>query len=78
VYRFLRALGAEVVGMSRVPETIVAVHEGMRVFGLSVITDMCLPDALEPADAEAIVAIAEGAAPRLRALVRGVLRHLAR
>jgi purine-nucleoside phosphorylase len=77
-YRFLRALGADVVGMSTVPETIVAVHEGMRVFGLSVITDMCLPDALEPADAEAIVAIAEGAAPRLRALVRGVLRHLAR
>jgi purine-nucleoside phosphorylase len=50
----------------------------MRVCGLSVHTDKCLPDALEPADAEAIVAIAEGAAPRLRALVRGVLRHLAR
>jgi purine-nucleoside phosphorylase len=76
-YRFLRAIGADVVGMSTVPETIVAVHEGMRVFGLSVVTDMCLPDALEPADADAIVAVAGAAAPRLRALVRGVLRHLA-
>lgn len=76
-YRFLRAIGADVVGMSTVPETIVAVHEGMRVFGLSVVTDMCLADALEPADVETIVAVAGAAAPRLRALVRGVLRHLA-
>lgn len=76
-YRFLRALGADVVGMSTIPETIVAVHEGMRVFGLSVVTDMCLPDALEPADAEAIVEVAAAAAPRLAALVHGVLRHLA-
>jgi purine-nucleoside phosphorylase len=73
-YRFLRAIGADVVGMSTVPETIVAVHEGMRVFGLSVVTDMCLADALEPADVETIVAVAGAAAPRLRALV---LRHLA-
>ncbi|MEZ5332079.1 MAG: purine-nucleoside phosphorylase, partial [Thermoanaerobaculia bacterium] len=58
-YRFLRALGADVVGMSTVPETLVAVHGGMRVFGVSVVTDMCLPDALEPADATEIVRVAQ-------------------
>ena len=76
-YRFLRAIGADVVGMSTVPETIVAVHEGMRVFGLSVVTDMCLPDALEPAEVEEIIRIAGVAAPKMSALVRGVLAHLA-
>lgn len=74
-YRFLRAIGADVVGMSTVPETITAVHAGMRVFGMSIVTDMCLPDALEVADAEAIVAVAAAAAPRLRALVGAVLEH---
>ena len=76
-YRFLRAIGADVVGMSTVPETIVAVHEGMRIFGLSVVTDMCLPDALEPADADQIVSVAGAAAPKMSALVRGVLAHWA-
>ena len=74
-YRLLRWIGADVVGMSTVPETLAAVHGGMRVFGVSVVTDMCLPDALEPADAEAIVRVAEAAAPKLEALVLGVLRH---
>jgi purine-nucleoside phosphorylase len=74
-YRFLRAVGADVVGMSTVPEVIVAVHCGMRVFGVSVITDMCLPDALEPADVEKIIAIAGAAEPKLRALVTGVLAY---
>jgi purine-nucleoside phosphorylase len=74
-YRLLRQLGADVVGMSTVPETLAAVHGGMRVFGVSVVTDRCLPDALEPADAEEIVRVAEAAAPRLEALVLGVLRH---
>jgi len=76
-YRFLRAIGADVVGMSTVPETIVAVHEGMKVFGLSVVSDMCLPDALVAADAAEIVRVAAEAAPKMRALVRGVLAHLA-
>ncbi len=54
----LRAIGADVVGMSTVPEVIVAVHEGMRVLGISIITDQCLPDALEPADITRIIATA--------------------
>ena len=72
-YRFLRMIGADVVGMSTVPEVIVAVHAGMRCVGFSVITDMCLPDALEPADVPKIIAIANDAEPRLTTLVTGVL-----
>ena len=75
-YRMLRALGADVVGMSTVPEVIVALHGGMRVLGLSIITDRCLPDALEPASLETIIATAAEAEPRLTALVRGVLEAL--
>jgi purine-nucleoside phosphorylase len=75
-YRMLRALGADVVGMSTVPEVIVAVHAGMRVLGLSIITDQCLPDALEPANVATIIATAGRAEPRLTALVRGVLERL--
>jgi len=74
-YRFLRMIGADVVGMSTVPEVIVAVHCGLRVFGLSVITDMCLPDALEAAVVEEIIAVANSAEPKLRALVMGILAH---
>lgn len=75
-YRMLRSLGADVVGMSTVPEVIVAVHGGMRVLGVSIITDQCLPDALEPASLERIIAVANGAEPRLTALVRGVVERL--
>jgi len=75
-YRLLRACGADLVGMSTVPEVIVAVQTGMRVLGLSIITDRCLPDALEPASLERIVAVARDAEPRLSALVRGVLAGL--
>jgi purine-nucleoside phosphorylase len=75
-YRFLRAIGADVVGMSTVPEVIVAIHSGMQVLGLSIITDMCLPDALEPATLDRIVATANKAEPNLTALVRGVLEGL--
>jgi len=74
-YRMLRAMGADVVGMSTVPEVIVAVHGGMRVMGVSIITDACLPDALEPADITRIIATARGAEPRLAALVTGVLER---
>jgi purine-nucleoside phosphorylase len=74
-YRFLRQIGADVVGMSTVPEVIVAVHAGLRTVGLSVVTDMCLPDALKPADVSEIIAIANAAEPKLRELVTGVLQH---
>src|SRR2546422_166808 len=75
-YRMLRTLGADVVGMSTVPEVITAVHLGMRVLGVSIITDQCLPDALEPATVERIIAVARAAEPKLTALIRGVLeRH---
>ncbi|MCH2124784.1 MAG: purine-nucleoside phosphorylase, partial [Pirellulaceae bacterium] len=72
-YRFLRTIGADVVGMSTVPEVIVAVHSGLRVVGFSVVTDLCFPDALEPANVEKIIAIANSAEPNLRTLVLGVL-----
>src|SRR5438105_5904732 len=72
-YRFLRAIGADVVGMSTVPEVIVAVHSSLRVLGLSVITDICLPDALEPVVLEDILATAAVAEKKLRALVRRVV-----
>jgi purine-nucleoside phosphorylase len=75
-YRFLRMIGADCVGMSTVPEVIVAVHAGMRVLGLSVVTDRCLPDALKPARIEEIIATANAAEPKLSAIVKGVLKTL--
>jgi purine-nucleoside phosphorylase len=73
-YRFLRGIGADVVGMSTVPEVIVAVHAGLEVLGISVITDMCLPDALEVATVEKILAVARSAEPKLRAIVTQAVR----
>jgi purine-nucleoside phosphorylase len=75
-YRFLRAIGADVVGMSTVPEVIVAVHSKMRVLGISVITDTCLPDALEPVSLPDIIKTANDAEPNLRLLVRRVVEDL--
>lgn len=72
-YRFLRSIGADVVGMSTVPEVIVAKHCGLRAVGFSIITDMCLPDALQPADVGRIIATANAAEPKLTKLVLGVL-----
>ena len=74
-YRFLRLIGADVVGMSTVPEVLAAVHAGMRILGLSIVTDMCLPDALEPADISRILAHAASAEPKLRKIVLGILAH---
>ena len=73
-YRFLRQIGADVVGMSTIPEVIVAVHAGLRTVGLSVVTDMCLPDALKPAVVSEIIAIANEAEPKLTTLVCGILK----
>ncbi len=75
-YRMLRAIGADVVGMSTVPEVITAVHLGMKVLGVSIITDQCLPDALVPTSVEQIIAVARAAEPALTDLVRGMLERL--
>jgi purine-nucleoside phosphorylase len=75
-YRFLRWAGADVVGMSLVPETIAAVHGGQRVLALNVVTDACLPDDLHPVDIPDILAVAGRAAPVLIRLVTGIVRRL--
>jgi purine-nucleoside phosphorylase len=75
-YRFLRGIGADVVGMSTVPEALVAVHAGMKVMGFSIVTDMCLPDALSPVSHEEIVAVAQEAEIKLRTIVKKVLERL--
>jgi purine-nucleoside phosphorylase len=75
-YRFLRGIGADVVGMSTVPENIVGVHMGMRVLAFSIITDECFPDALEPVDVPAIIKTANETEPKLRALMKGVIARL--
>jgi purine-nucleoside phosphorylase len=72
-YRFLRTIGADTVGMSSVPENLVAVHGGMKVIGLQVITDACFPDNLKPANVEEIIKVANDAQPHLTALVTGFL-----
>jgi purine-nucleoside phosphorylase len=75
-YRFLRTIGADVVGMSTVPEVIVARHGGMRVLGLSIVTDECFPDALQPVDVTEIIRVAGEAEPRLTEIIRRTVRHL--
>ncbi len=75
-YRFLRGIGADVVGMSTVPEVIAAVHMSMRVLGVSIITDACLPDALQAVDVAHIIAIAAAAEPDLTRLVSAVLERM--
>jgi purine-nucleoside phosphorylase len=75
-YRMLRLLGADVVGMSTVPEVIVAGHQGMRTVGISIITDQCLPDALEPAEIARIIATAGRAEPQLTRLVTTLVERL--
>ena len=74
--RFLRSIGADAVGFSTVVETIAAVHAGMQVLGLSVITNMCLPDALMPASVPEIIALAQETSPRLEALISEVLTRM--
>ena len=74
--RFLKTIGADAVGLSTVPEAIAAVHGGMAILGFSVITNMNLPDRLKPARVEEIIAVAERTAPRLQAIIRGVVGKL--
>ena len=75
-YRMLRLLGADVVGMSTVPEAIAAVHCGIRCLTFVIITDRCLPDALEPANIQKIIAAANSAEPKLTALLTKLLPKL--
>lgn len=75
-YRYLRLLGADVVGMSTVPEVIAAVHMGMEVLGISVITDECFPDALEPIDIEQVLEAAAMAEPKMTRVIIRVLEKL--
>lgn len=75
-YRFLRFCGADSVGMSTVPENIVAVHSGMEVLGISVITDECFPDALKPVNVQEIIDVASKAEPKLTLLMKEVIAQL--
>jgi purine-nucleoside phosphorylase len=75
-YRFLRQIGGDVVGMSTVPEVITAVHMGMKVLGISVITDECFPDALKPVEMKEILEAADMAEPKMTTVIMGVLAKL--
>lgn len=75
-YRFLRLIGADAVGMSTVPENIVAVHMGVQVLGFSIITDECFPDALQPANVQEIIAVAGATEPKLTAIMKSVVERL--
>ena len=75
-YRFLRFIGADVVGMSTVPENIVANHMGLQVLGFSIITDECFPDSLQVANVEEIIAVAKNTEPKLTAIMKGVIERL--
>jgi len=75
-YRFLRNIGADVVGMSTVPEVIAAVHGSMKTLGLSVVTDACFPDSLSPVNIEEILRVAAEAEPKLTLLMKRVVEAL--
>lgn len=75
-YRFLRGIGADVVGMSTVPEAIVAAHMSLRTLGFSIITDECFPDALKPADLDEIIKVANAAEPKLTAIMKNLVARL--
>ena len=77
-YRMLRAIGADAVGMSSVPECIVARHMGIEVFGISAITDECFPDALKPANVAEIVRIAGIAEPKMTTIMFELIKRLDR
>jgi purine-nucleoside phosphorylase len=75
-YRFLRTIGADAVGMSTVPEDIVAIHMGMRVFGVSIITDECFPDTLKPITLEEVIAVANTAEPKMTAILKEMVKRV--
>jgi len=75
-YRFLRTTGADVVGMSTVPENIVANHMGMKVLGISIVTDECFPDSLQPVNVQEIIATAMEAEPKMTKIMKEVIKRL--
>lgn len=75
-YRFLRSTGADVVGMSTVPENIVANHMGIKVLGISIITDECFPDSLKPVDVKEIIQTAMEAEPKMTLIMKEVIKRL--
>jgi purine-nucleoside phosphorylase len=75
-YRFLRNIGADVVGMSTIPENIVAVHSGLKVFGMSVVTDECFPDTLQPVNVQEIIATAKKTEPKLTLIMQNIIEQL--
>lgn len=75
-YRFLRSIGADVVGMSTIPENIVANHMGMKVLGISIVTDECFPDSLKPVNVEEIIAAAMKAEPKMTLIMKEVIKRL--
>lgn len=75
-YRMLRGMGADVVGMSTVPEAIVAKHAGLRTLGFSIVTDLCMPDSLEPVDIAKILEVAAIGGERLAKLIPGILQRI--
>ena len=75
-YRFLRATGADVVGMSTVPENIVANHMGMKVLGISIITDECFPDSLKAVNVQEIIETAMNAEPKMTKIMKDVIGKL--
>lgn len=75
-YRFLQMIGADAVGMSTVPEDIVAIHMGMKVFGVSILTDECFPDTLKPITLEEVIAVANRAEPKMTAILKEMVKRL--
>jgi purine-nucleoside phosphorylase len=75
-YRFLRGIGADAVGMSTVPEVIVAVHMGMRVLSFSIVTDECVPETLQAVTVEEVIAVANKAEPKLTRLMKDIVKQL--
>jgi len=75
-YRFLRGIGADVVGMSTIPENIAANHMGMKVLGFSIVTDECFPESLKPVNVEEIIATAMAAEPKMTLIMKEVIKRI--
>lgn len=75
-YKMLRIIGTDAIGMSTVPEVIVGAHTGMKILGLSVVTDLCIPETLQPVDIDEIIRIAGEAEPKLTLLIKRLIEEL--